>query len=210
MKRKLLTLAAVAVVVVACSKRDQVKEDVQIPPVGDPPQSTSASPTTSPKTPKAPAPRAACPVAPPVDGKLPPRAVGSMPSPQCKKDSDCTAGIEGRCVFTGGGHAADQLVCTYDGCKVDGDCTGGQLCVCGAGGSSRNFCTPGDCHDGADCASGSCAASMWGKGGAFGRYCHTSRDTCKENSDCKTGEVCAYLGAGSRFECMPELPRPVG
>ena len=215
MRLEPLVAVAFLVAAVACTKQDQVKNDVAPTgaDVGAPPPSASTStpPTSSSSGGTAPTAAVAarsCPVAPPDNGQVPAHMIVS--TPECHKDADCTAGRQGRCVFSGGGHAAPRVACTYDACASDGDCKG-ELCLCGSGGSSRNQCIPANCHDDADCAlHAHCSDSSWGTRGTSGRFCHTPADKCKERSDCKDGETCGYVGASSRWECMPEIPRPVG
>lgn len=196
----LLLLPAIA----ACSRPGQVKEE--------PPQSVTL-PSSSPSTRTAPPSKVAarkCPSAPAANGNLPPSVDAKYVTATCKVDGDCKDGREGRCVYSGGGHAASILTCTYDACESDADCSG-TLCICGAGGTARNACIPGNCHDDSDCSGGArCETSVYGVRGTYGRFCHGTADRCSNASDCQGNETCNYVGAASRWECMPMAPRPVG
>ncbi len=160
---------------------------------------------TAPKLPPA---ARACASVPPENGNTPPGMSGV--TFQCHADSDCTAGREGRCSFSGGGHEVAIVRCTYDTCGGDTDCGSGRLCICGSGGETRNECIPSNCHDSADCGGNTCESS-WGSARATpGRYCHTASDKCASASDCSSGETCDYAKASSRWECMAAMPHPVG
>ena len=82
----------------------------------------------------------------------------------CIADSQCTAGMNGRCyiwdspTILGGG-------CSYDECLTDSDCGAGATCSCRSSStdSGPNVCVPGgncvvdsDCHSGSYCFEGSC------------------------------------------------------
>lgn len=135
----------------------------------------------------------------------------------CTRDSDCTAGTNGRCLSPGGGPAAG-CACTYDTCAQDTDCPGGQTCAChgspytdGAGSS----CVQGNCRVDADCgAGGYCSpSSLTATCGdsLAGYYCHTAGDLCVDDSDCSPtpgspdAPGCLYSTKDSRWECA-QLP----
>ena len=134
----------------------------------------------------------------------------------CLLDSDCAAGVNGRCLNPGGGPAAD-CYCSYQECMHDTDCPAGKTCACldapYAGGSFT--CVPGNCRVDADCgAGGYCSpSSTTGICGdsLAGYYCHTARDLCVDDSDCPatpgSPDVpgCVYSAMDSRWEC-DELP----
>ena len=146
-----------------------------------------------------------CPVAAPDNGSSIPKGLTGV-SDDCHADSDCTAGRQGRCSYSGGGHAVARVSCTYDGCSADGDCPSGSLCICG----DRNECIVATCHDDVDCGGKHCETSYGAVGADYGRYCHGSSDKCESNSDCKAGKTCAYVSGSSRWECLTEIPHPVG
>ena len=119
-------------------------------------------------------------------------------SGQCERDVDCTAGRNGRCSHPG--HA--QSMCTYDVCMSDADCNGRQVCECSGGG---NACIAANCRTDADCNDLGCSptrAEMCGNmGGIVGYYCHTKKDECVEDSDCKDSGMCVYSPAGGKWTC---------
>lgn len=137
---------------------------------------------------------------------------------ECRLDSDCTSGANGRCnelrqtVFYGGGSLGTR--CTYDACAKDADCAGKGVCECGVGFAGQNLClTRGDCRVDADCAIGQvCALSkpfvlptsgfvtgdevVSGVGipdEAVGRFCTTTSD------ECRPGETPPYPSGGCVF-----------
>lgn len=177
-------LATSFVVAAACTRQD----GKGVAPIKPPPRSCAAAPAE--------------------DGKMPPGVSGA--DVECKLDSECTAGRQGRCSYSGGGHAASVVACTYDDCAGDADCAAGKLCLCGAGGSERNSCSDANCHDDADCGGKTCAPSWGGVKGTPGRYCHVRGDACTTASDCSGDETCNYVAASSRWECMVAAPHPVG
>jgi hypothetical protein len=131
---------------------------------------------------------------------------------KCLQDSDCTAGINGRCRRPGG---PAGCYCSYDMCVQDADCPGGQTCAC-HGSPYNNFgntCVPGNCHVDSDCgASGYCSdtAPAGGYcGNVAGYYCHTPNDLCVDDSDCYGNDAgttagvpfCEY-STNRRWECQ--------
>jgi hypothetical protein len=129
----------------------------------------------------------------------------------CSADTDCTAGTNGRCVESTGG--ALFCSCTYDTCSTDSDCMTGDLCVCHGSaytGGEGNTCLPGNCRVDSDCgANGYCSPSEGSGdcGGISGYYCHTSSDTCVNDSDCtqQGADVCEWSATDSRWECTMQL-----
>jgi len=131
---------------------------------------------------------------------------------QCFKDSDCTAGTNGRCGNPGG---PAGCACSYDKCMQDTDCAAGQTCVCHGSpyNDFGNTCVAGNCRVDADCgALGYCSPTVpeggWCGEGA-GYYCHTSNDLCIDDSDCAgvdagtaAGQAfCEYSTTKGRWEC---------
>ena len=127
----------------------------------------------------------------------------------CSQDSDCTAGVNGRCNMNNGG--AVFCRCTYDVCMRDTDCPAGQACGChgAAFNTDSNACVPGNCRVDSDCgAGGFCSPTIGGCGSLAGYYCHTANDTCSDDTDCAaTGAIraCQYSMTSSRWECIDRL-----
>ena len=82
----------------------------------------------------------------------------------CTRDSDCTAGTNGRCLQAGG--PACNYHCSYDDCSSDSDCSAHAPCACRTSSSDTgaNSCaTASNCRIDADCGpGGSCSASLVG------------------------------------------------
>lgn len=131
---------------------------------------------------------------------------------QCKADSDCTAGRNGRCV--GNGH--DGCTCSYDTCTTDADCKSTELCDCRSpwhyGPNGPNRCLPTNCRTDADCGPGGWCSPSYDPG--CGRYfgvtlwrCHTPRDLCLDDSDCMNADggwgmpYCGWRPETGRWEC---------
>ena len=140
---------------------------------------------------------------------------------ECGQDSDCTGGINGRCLWDIGGN-----YCSYDTCFSDADCSSGQLCDCreSASSSPANECIAGACLTDTDCGpDGYCSPSVTRsecvclacEGSAscpyvdhcgHGYFCHTPQDTCLNDSDCN-GFKCAYDKQNKRWSCFfPSCP----
>jgi hypothetical protein len=105
---------------------------------------------------------------------------------QCMLDTNCTSGLDGRCIETGP-PAPPFCICSYAGCMQDTDCSLGGPCDCaGPGGYG---CVPGNCQIDADCGTGGyCSPSnqinTTGCGGFAGYFCHTIGDECTNDSTC--------------------------
>jgi len=141
----------------------------------------------------------------------------------CASDSECTAGVNGRCfpweglVGPGG--------CSYDECFTDSHCGSKTPCLCRSSStdSNANVCdVGGNCAVDSDCGSGGyCSPSVqvvpnqtpnacWGSNPYF---CHTESDLCVNDSDCSplnagsstTPSIptyaCAYNPQNTRWEC---------
>jgi hypothetical protein len=144
---------------------------------------------------------------------------------ECLFDEDCTEGKNGRCVKLyyvgpGGGAPYPGPTCTYDQCVSDADCSDGP-CVCS---SLGNLCMQGNCKTDADCGPGGyCSPSMLRglSSGSFcgvnaqqGWYCHTSKDECVNDADCKgvdagpwsSPPTCGYVSAEKRWRCVSVTP----
>jgi len=110
----------------------------------------------------------------------------------------------------GGGHDAPRNDCEYDACLADTDCGAAGVCDCNGTG---NFCLGGTCRIDADCgAGGACSPDHGCRGGMHGYFCHTSADTCVNDSDCwKTDQNtgCHFEPQVGHWACV-NLQCPVG
>ena len=127
---------------------------------------------------------------------------------ECGQDSNCTAGISGRCLMNG---PAPITACSYDMCFSDSDCPPKTPCDCrdSASSSAPNSCLTGsDCRVDSDCGPGnfcSPSAVSW-YGTAY--HCHTSSDTCVDDSDCGQFENCVFDVQNSDWSCVVLPPPP--
>jgi hypothetical protein len=133
----------------------------------------------------------------------------------CRLDSDCTDGMDGRCV--GNGH--DGCSCSYDRCSSDADCTAGTLCDCRDqwhyGSNGPNQCLSANCRTDADCGPGGyCSPSLDPTCGAFAGVtlwrCHTPEDSCVNDSDCARPDgggipFCGYRPELGHWACSATL-----
>jgi hypothetical protein len=149
----------------------------------------------------------------------------------CKSDKECQkqakpGQLNGRCMVYSSPHGPgmQRNECQFDGCMQDADCQAGP-CLCDGRG---NYCSPGNCKVDADCgAGGFCSASgdaggYASCGGTAGFYCHTAKDDCIDNSDCKpatgvnprgpggVGENCVFSPPAGKWTCVANLVCPVG
>ena len=140
------------------------------------------------------------------------RAVGSLITnpqtwDQCSQDADCVDGTNGRCLWFKRGD------CSYDTCFSDSDCSNAGVCECRSSeaDNAANFCVTGNCRVDSDCGpanfcSPSVVKSICGHDAStgFGYFCHTSRDSCVDDSDCGAFEICAYNLPGRRWTCITQ------
>jgi hypothetical protein len=135
---------------------------------------------------------------------------GPNPTFECKKNEDCTKQKGGRCAiiecggFGGPACAPQGTRCDYDACSSDLDCTNGAVCDCGTGEGGTNRCVKSQCRTDAECGTdGYCSPSQQVCSSLIeGWYCHSSADTCRNDSDCASGmlgQLCMFTG--SHFEC---------
>ena len=159
----------------------------------------------------------------------------SIANISCVRDSDCTAGTNGRC--DSGGPIACQAGCSYDTCFSDADCPSNQPCECRQtdSDSAVNTCeTGGNCRIDADCGQGGyCSPSQvnnfcfcpspalcgpddgycspgpcsCGDSCGHGYFCHTPTDTCVDDSDCGGG-TCNFDTVANRWSCAVCWPVP--
>jgi hypothetical protein len=143
-------------------------------------------------------------------------------------DSDCEAGINGRCPL--GIAGPPDYACSYDDCIRDSDCEAGSLCVCRPSSTSlyANNCMSGancrvdsDCGPGGYCSPSALACSCtcgdsgptcaYGDPCGHGYFCHTPGDACINDGDCPTGTICNYDRLEQRWDCarcVPPFPHP--
>jgi hypothetical protein len=129
---------------------------------------------------------------------------------KCAKDSDCSAGKNGRCVQRLG----DPSACSYDECTADADCGPSRACACRLESEfSANKCFFGNCVVDADCGPGGyCSPSAIDvsvhcreglKPGSVGFFCHTAADECTNKSDCKGNmPYCVFNVDALRWTCF--------
>jgi hypothetical protein len=136
----------------------------------------------------------------------------------CTNDSQCTAGLNGRCMQSDCGGCTPEFACSYDQCTSDTDCSADEACVCGIAqgtGRTANICAKSACRVDSDCGTGGyCSPSLANQScsiaGYVGNFCHTPEDQCTKHecvndSDCK-GEgghsFCAWDATSSAWECV--------
>ena len=89
-------------------------------------------------------------------------SVSAVLIPGCTRDSDCTAGTNGRCLKFGG--PACNIHCSYDECSSDSDCPANTPCACrpSISDTAPNSCaTESNCRIDADCGPGGfCSPSL--------------------------------------------------
>jgi hypothetical protein len=134
------------------------------------------------------------------------RPTGPDPGPGfgdgCEAHSECTAGMNGRCVL-----AMIGSLCDYDECFVDSDCEANEVCSCDGSYYGGNHCVPGNCRVNADCMSGLCSPSYGCLSGGppEGWYCKTAADECADDADCNdpmtAGGRCAYDTTRMSWRC---------
>lgn len=132
----------------------------------------------------------------------------------CFSDSQCDGGANGRCLNLG--HAGQQ--CTYDECSADSNCPIGAPCICRSSptDNTANACeSGGNCVVDSDCGGRYCSPSPVPTaeecGGAspysFPYYCHTTSDTCVDDSDCFVdggpSGYCVYDPHAKHWGCSP-------
>ena len=144
----------------------------------------------------------------------PGNANANIPFGACKTDAECTEGKNGRCNHSTFGAQTNN--CSYDTCFDDSECKA-NVCTCREDASVTNRCTDvGNCKVDADCGpSGYCSPSVAFDKinvGVAGYYCHTAKDVCVDDADCRQENLgqakCAFDPAAARWACstMAFLP----
>jgi hypothetical protein len=135
---------------------------------------------------------------------------GVNPPGMCSKDTDCTAGTNGRCESNG--PAICLTRCSYDTCSSDSDCPPHVPCDCRASSTdpSPNSCITGsNCRVDSDCgASGYCSPSTTSLCDLAGYFCHTAGDQCGNDTDCGTSDACAFNAQDQKWECTQQCSPP--
>ena len=127
---------------------------------------------------------------------------------QCAQDSDCAAGINGRCLWF---HLSS---CSYDSCFSDSDCADDRPCECrkSEADTTANYCVTmgGNCRIDSDCgASRFCSPSQVltdclcfsSEQCGQGYFCRTPQDSCLNDSDCDASSICAYSLQSNHWTC---------
>ena len=155
---------------------------------------------------------------------------GPPPGGDCQQDSDCTAGINGRCIQLRGCY----MVCSYDECFQDSDCAGNVPCKCRDSASSTDsnwclihsncridddcgpggYCSPSQlggcirmctvaCGAATHCYAGTTEVPCWcGQSCGDGYFCHRAGDTCTNDCECTGDSACTHQPAGG-WACIP-------
>jgi hypothetical protein len=126
----------------------------------------------------------------------------------CASDTDCNAGLNGRCIT----NLPWPLACSYDTCASDSDCPARTPCQCR---STASDLAPNECVADSTCAvdsdcgpqgfcspSGTCTVTY---------HCHTAADTCVDDGDCSSNgqaPMCLYDTASGHWACAarPSCP----
>jgi hypothetical protein len=138
---------------------------------------------------------------------------GGLCAECCNRDSDCTAGLNGRCGYFHNG----PPICSYDECFKNEDCDGGYTCFCGGSdgtnATAANRCLPSNCRLDSDCSEGCGCSPTYDTtcgiyDGYVGVFCHRPNDECTVDSDCHqdtdAGSLfgfCAFSGAAAHWVC---------
>lgn len=132
-----------------------------------------------------------------VDGPATATHAKHAPGTPCLTATDC--GFLSRCV---GGH------CRTDQCYTDSDCKS-ELSVCACDPMDHGHrCLPSDCQVDADCGPGGFCSPSFGLHcgsyhGVLSYHCHTPKDDCLDDSDCKKSGYgyCAFESKSGHWIC---------
>ncbi|MDB4979746.1 MAG: hypothetical protein JWM82_498 [Myxococcales bacterium] len=150
--------------------------------------------------------RATAPACPPlaIDPDAPCFPVDAGPQGGCTKNSDCTVGLNPRCVVF---RPRGFCTCESDTCRSDTDChpfgdRDAGACACNPAPLS-SLCVDQNCRVDADCGPhGYCSPMFDACSKAIsGYYCHTPKDTCIDDADCP-GTPCTFLPMESLWRCV--------
>jgi hypothetical protein len=123
------------------------------------------------------------------------------PPVPCLRDSDCTTGVNGRCLPVP--PIACDTACSYDQCFADSDC-GHSPCECRGSStdSAANLCLVGsNCQLDADCADGGYCSPSATATCSTAYFCHTAIDKCIDDVDCPSGNGCNYDPSAAAWTC---------
>jgi hypothetical protein len=157
----------------------------------------------------------------------PDSGAGPLPGNPCAVDSDCTAGSDGVCLCipdlvpppsgNGPGLLYTETACSYDQCFVDSDCGPRIPCDCR---DPNIFGAPNVCLSMSNCAVDSdcawpafCALSTVTGTPSIAFFCHTSNDTCIDDSDCPVpggpfDAQCRFDATSAIWRCFQYPSRP--
>jgi hypothetical protein len=144
----------------------------------------------------------------------------TSPGPEgCSSDSQCTAGVNGRCFPFAG--LVGPGGCSYDECFTDSACGSKMPCLCrrSPAGNSANVCVVGgNCAVDSDCGPGGyCSPSFSSCGYEQHYYCHTALDACLNDTDCPSPDAgascatvssCAYDVQQQHWACRQDVCCP--
>ena len=203
----------------SCSSRQNATSDVNVPFCELGPVEAATAPAGDAEVPLNHRPTHAC--CPSQRGPGPSGQPYSGFENACSSDSQCKAGVNGRCFPWEGLVSAGG--CSYDECFTDSTCGLRTPCVCRVSPTddSANVCDPGgncvvdsDCGPGGYCSpsTGSCYVNP----GHY--YCHTPMDTCINDSDCPSVDAgtsscpvftsCAYDADAGHWGCSNSVCCP--
>jgi len=129
------------------------------------------------------------------------------PPVACLRDTDCSAGKNGRCLDAP--PVVCATACSYDACFADPDCPG-NVCDCrpSASDSRANVCAGGNCRIDADCGPGGyCSRSA--SCTTISYFCHTANDTCVDDGDCPLNQSCIYQPQVQAWACSRTCSPPL-
>ena len=143
----------------------------------------------------------------------------------CTQDSECTEGMNGRCISPNVLGSLGGSSCSYDTCFGDSDCPLNEPCRCrqSAADNAPNYCVARkNCRIDSDCGPrGFCSPSLLGIDSSiigsaeFGYFCHTPQDRCLNDDDCDPAAcglpscasmACGYSPESDHWDCFMVSP----